>query len=62
MPQAWYARLLTARQDQRADYELGPRGAHWDALDEDISVAGIRAGHGDLTHRRPAVTYILSGG
>jgi hypothetical protein len=23
---------------------------HWDSLDEDISVAGLLAGQGDLTH------------
>ncbi len=55
VPLAWYPRLLNARAQQRADYELSPRGIHWDVLDEDISVEGLLAGRGDLTHRRQQV-------
>ncbi|MBW6637475.1 DUF2442 domain-containing protein, partial [Salmonella enterica subsp. enterica serovar Weltevreden] len=32
------------------DYELSKRGIHWDNLDEDISVDGLLAGRGDVTH------------
>lgn len=53
VPLAWYPRLLTASPNERADYELSPRGIHWDAVDEDISIAGILSGRGDQTrHRR----------
>lgn len=55
VPLAWYPRLLNATQDQLADYELSPRGIHWDALDEDISIEGILAGRADMTHRPQAV-------
>lgn len=52
VPLAWYPRLLNARSEQRSNYELSPRGIHWDALDEDISVEGLLAGQGDLTNHR----------
>ena len=50
-PLAYFPRLLHATPAQRATYELsgGGRGIHWDALDEDISVAGLLAGRGDRT-------------
>jgi Protein of unknown function (DUF2442) len=38
--------------EQRVVFELSPRGIHWEALDEDISIDGLLAGHGDLTHGR----------
>jgi hypothetical protein len=50
IPLAWFPRLLHATKAQREDYELSRRGMHWDALNEDISVAGLLAGQGDLTH------------
>jgi Protein of unknown function (DUF2442) len=50
VPLAWFPRLLHATKAQREDYELSRRGMHWDVLDEDISVAGLLAGQGDLTH------------
>lgn len=52
VPLAWFPRLLTAMPDQRAQFELSPRGIHWEGLDEDISIDGLLAGHGDLTHGR----------
>lgn len=55
VPLAWFPRLLNATPDQLGDYELSPRGIHWDALDEDISIEGLLAGRGDQTHRRQAV-------
>ena len=52
VPLAWFPRLLTASPEQRSQFELSPRGIHWEALDEDISIDGLLAGHGDLTHGR----------
>ncbi|MBN8507624.1 MAG: DUF2442 domain-containing protein [Burkholderiales bacterium] len=52
VPLAWFPRLLAATPEQRAQFELSPRGIHWEALDEDISIDGLLAGHGDLTHSR----------
>ena len=48
-PLAWFPRLLRADPEQRAAVEFSPsgRGLHWEALDEDISVAGLLAGRGD---------------
>ncbi|MBK7005547.1 MAG: DUF2442 domain-containing protein [Burkholderiales bacterium] len=42
-----------ASPEQLAQVELSLGGLHWDALDEDISVAGLLAGQADLT-RRPS--------
>ena len=52
VPLAWFPRLLVDTAEQKAQFELSPRGIHWEALDEDISVDGLLAGHGDLTHGR----------
>ena len=50
-PLAWFARLLEATSAQRDLVELSPAGLHWEALDEDISVAGLLAGQPDLARR-----------
>ncbi len=50
-PLAWFPRLLEANAEQRAQVELSKSGLHWDALDEDISVAGLLAGQPDLSRR-----------
>jgi hypothetical protein len=55
VPLAWFPRLLAASPEQRAQFELSPRGIHWNLIDEDVSIDGLLAGHGDLTHGR-AVT------
>jgi hypothetical protein len=52
VPLAWFPRLLHASPEERENYELSPRGIHWDSLDEDISVDGILAGRGDQTRSR----------
>lgn len=52
VPLAWFPRLLAATPEQRAQFELSPRGIHWETLDEDISIDGLLAGHGDRTHGR----------
>jgi hypothetical protein len=50
VPLAWFPKLLQASPQQRQMYELSVHGIHWDTLDEDISVAGLLAGHGDTSH------------
>lgn len=50
VPLAWFPRLLRATPQDRAAVELSPGGLHWDSLDEDISIAGLLAGRGDMTH------------
>lgn len=49
IPLAWFPRLLHATPDERNQVELSRVGLHWAALDEDISVAGLLAGRGDVT-------------
>jgi hypothetical protein len=51
VPLAWFPRLLHATPAQREQVELSRVGLHWEALDEDISIAGLLAGQGDLTKR-----------
>jgi hypothetical protein len=43
VPLAWFPRLLDANPKQRAAWELigGGIGIHWEAIDEDISVASL---------------------
>jgi hypothetical protein len=53
-PLAWFPRLLHASPEDRAAVELSARGLHWDALDEDISVAGLLAGLDDRADRDAA--------
>jgi hypothetical protein len=53
VPLAWFPRLLNASASQRSDVRISPRGLHWDGLDEDISIAGLLAGEGDMTRVRP---------
>lgn len=48
VPLAWFSRLLHATPDQLRDVRISSRGLHWEVLDEDISVAGLLAGQGDL--------------
>ncbi len=52
VPLAWFPCLLAATPEQREVFELSPRGIHLEALDEDISIDGLLAGHGDRTHAR----------
>ena len=51
VPLAWFPRLLHARPEQRQQVELSRTGLHWEDLDEDISIAGLLAGRGDMTNR-----------
>ena len=43
VPLEWFPRLLHATNTQRQQWELIGRGVgiHWEAIDEDISVAGL---------------------
>lgn len=48
VPLAWFPRLLHGNTEQRADFFMSPAGIHWEELDEDISIAGLLAGRGDM--------------
>ncbi|WP_263357479.1 DUF2442 domain-containing protein [Acidicapsa ligni] len=52
VPLAWFPRLRNSTPEQREQVVLSPRGLHWEALDEDISIDGLLAGLGDLANRR----------
>ena len=47
VPLAWFPRLLHSTAEQRERVRISSRGLHWEALDEDISIAGLLAGLGD---------------
>jgi hypothetical protein len=49
IPLVWFPRLLHADPEQRQRVSISPSGLHWDELDEDISIAGLIAGRGDMT-------------
>jgi hypothetical protein len=51
VPLAWFPRLLHASPAQRDKVELSRTGLHWEDLDEDISIAGLLAGRGDMTRQ-----------
>jgi Protein of unknown function (DUF2442) len=53
VPYAWFPRLLNAAPAQREAVEIGHFGLHWEAIDEDISVAGLLAGRSDQTVKHP---------
>jgi hypothetical protein len=55
VPLAWFPRLLRATPAAREQVELSRTGLHWEALDEDISVAGLLAGRGDMTRQAERV-------
>ena len=44
VPLAWFPRLLRGTAKQRKQVRISRRGLHWEALDEDISVAGLLTG------------------
>lgn len=49
IPLAWFPRLLHATKAQRDSVSLSRAGLHWEEIDEDISIAGLLAGRGDMT-------------
>jgi len=54
VPLAWFPRLLRATREQREACRVSSRGLHWEALDEDLSIAGLLAGYGDQTQDIPS--------
>jgi hypothetical protein len=55
VPLAWFPRLLNATPADRERVELSRTSMHWEALDEDISIAGLLAGRGDITKKAETV-------
>ena len=51
VPLAWFPRLLRATPEQRDNVKISRVGLHWEKIDEDISVAGLLAGRGDMTRQ-----------
>ena len=49
VPLAWFPRLLHSSAELREQVRISSRGLHWEALDEDVSIAGLLAGLGDQT-------------
>ena len=54
-PLAWFPRPLHATPEQRQRVEISVKGLHWDELDEDISVAGLLAGVGNVSRSTSVV-------
>lgn len=54
VPLSRFPRLLRASAEQRASYLISAAGLHWEALDEDISLAHLLAGYGDRHADRAA--------
>jgi hypothetical protein len=54
VPLAWFPRLLNATKTEREGVEISRTGLHWETLDEDISIAGLLAGRGDMTRKTEA--------
>ncbi len=54
IPLARFSRLLHATPAQRIGFFSSPSGVHWEEIDEDISIAGLIAGRGDMAHRAKA--------
>jgi len=52
VPLAWFPRLSRGSPELREKVTLSAVGLHWEELDEDISIAGLLAGRGDMTHAR----------
>lgn len=49
IPLVWFPRLMRGSAADRADFFLSSSGIHWETLDEDISIAGLLAGRGDIS-------------
>ena len=52
VPLAWFPRLFRAMPAEREQVELSRVGLHWEALDEDISIAGLLADAATCRNRR----------
>ena len=57
VPLAWFPRLLQASAKQRKEWELigGGIGVHWEAIDEDISVASLLQPEKFIRMANPAI-------
>lgn len=49
VPLAWFPRLFHATPEQRDAVTISATGLHWEEIDEDISIAGLLEGRGDVT-------------
>lgn len=49
VPFSMFPTLMFATPAEREDVQLSRVGLHWERLDEDISIAGLLAGRGDVT-------------
>jgi hypothetical protein len=47
IPLAWFPRLSHATPAEREQVEISRTGLHWEAINEDISIAGLLAGRPD---------------
>ena len=47
VPLAWFPKLLRSTPGELERVRITNRGLHWDAMDEDVSIAGLLAGLGD---------------
>jgi Protein of unknown function (DUF2442) len=56
VPLAWFPRLLRASSEARRRVEISRLGLHWEDLNEDISIAGLLAGRGDMTKQSEHAT------
>lgn len=52
VPLVWFPRLARASATEREAVTISPMGLHWEALDEDISIAGLLAGRADATGKK----------
>jgi len=52
IPLAWFPRLMHGSAEARQQVSISPSGLHWEEFDEDISIAGLLAGRGDMTRAR----------
>ncbi len=54
VPLAYFPRLLSATEKQRAKYIIsgGGTGLHWEELDEDVCVKSLLLGVGDRTKQK----------
>jgi hypothetical protein len=52
VPLAWFPRLLYATPAEREQVELSRVGLHWEALNEDISLASLLLGRSDMSRSR----------
>ena len=51
VPLAWFPRLVRASAEELNEVRITSRGLHWDALDEDVSIAALLDGLGDQSAR-----------